>query len=184
MKKKTNWILVIGVSLAGLCLLGCLAVVGFVLLYPSISQTSLENSSLAIGDTAPDFELTSLTGETIRLSQFRGQPVLLSIGASWCPDCRVEAPLVQEVHKAHPELIVLLVDSKEAPDVVQSFADEFGITHLILLDQDGAITDQYQIFAIPTELFIDKDGIIQAKIIEKVTPELLADYLPLIGINP
>lgn len=184
MKKKTNWFVIIGLSLAGVCLLGCIVIGTVVLFFPSIYQTSLESSSLAVGESAPDFELTALTGETIRLSQFLGQPVLLSIGASWCPDCRVEAPLLEEVHKAHPELTVLLVDSKESRDVVQNFANEFGITHPILLDGDGKVSEQYQILAIPTELFIDKDGIIQAKIIEKVTPELLAKYLPLIGINP
>ena len=109
--------------------------------------------------------------------------MLLTFSASWCPDCRVEAPLLEDVHKAHPELVVLLVELKESPDVVQTFVDDFGMTHLALLDRDGSVTEQYQVFAIPTELFIDGDGIIQAKIIERVTPELLTEYLPLIGIQ-
>jgi hypothetical protein len=41
----------------------------------------------------------------------------------------------------------------------------------------------YQVFAIPTVLFIDEDGIIRAKIVEKVTPEMLQDKLPLIGVD-
>lgn len=184
MNKKTNWWVILGVSALGICLLGCLGIGLVVRFAPNLYEYTLENSSLNIGDPAPDFELTALTGETIRLSQFQGQPVLLSIGASWCPDCRVEAPLLEEVHQAHPELVVLLVDSKEPPEVVQNFVDEFGITHPVLLDLDGKVSQQYQVFAIPTELFIDKDGMIRAKIIEKVTPELLAEYLPLIGITP
>jgi len=106
------------------------------------------------------------------------------IGASWCPDCRVEAPLLQKLHEDHPELVVLLVDTKKSLNVVQNFVDEFSLTHTVLLDQDGPVSKLYQVFAIPTELFIDKNGIIQAKIIESVTPKLLADKLPLIGINP
>lgn len=184
MKKNPNWLLIAGLSLGGLCLLGCLAVVALAVFFPSIYQNSMENSSLAIGNAAPDFELTALTGETIRLSQFRGQPVLLSLGATWCPDCRTEAPLLQELHRDHPELIVLMVDSKEGSEVVQQFADEFGITHPILLDRDGAVAELYQVFAIPTDLFIDADGIIRAKIIESVTAELLAEKLPLVGVNP
>ena len=139
---------------------------------------------MSVGDVATDFELMSLDGESVRLSQFKGQPVLLSIGATWCPDCRVEAPLLQELHENYPELVVVLVDSKESPEVVQDFADEFGLTHPILLDRDGAVMRLYQVFAIPTELFIDADGIIRAKIIERVTPELLAKKLPLIDIHP
>ena len=184
MKKKPNWLLIIGLSLGGLCLLGCLVIAGLVLFFPSIYHIVLENSSLSIGESAPDFELTSLKGETIQLSQFQGQPVILSIGASWCPDCRVEAPILEKLHKEHPELVILLVDSKESPEVVQVFVDEIGITHPVLLDKDGAVSELYQIFAIPTEIFIDEDGIIRAKIIESVTPELLAEKLPLIGVNP
>ena len=184
MQKKPNWLLIVGLSLAGLCLIGCLAAMAISFLAPSFFQAYLENSSLAIGDTAPDFELTALTGETIRLSQFRGQPILLSIGATWCPDCRKEAPLLQELHETHPELVILMVDSKEGPDVVRQFADEFGITHPILVDQDGAVMELYQVFAIPTDLFIDAEGIIRAKIIESVTPQLLAEKLPLIGVEP
>ncbi len=184
MKKNPNWLVIIGLSAGGLCLLGCLATAALVFFFPSIYQTSLGNSSLAVGKPAPDFELTALTGETIRLSQFHGQPVLLSLGATWCPDCRNEAPLLVELHKAHPELVILMVDSKESPEVIQPFADEFGITHPILLDQDGAVSKLYQVFAIPTDLFIDADGIIRAKLIESVTTELLAEKLPLIGVNP
>ena len=184
MKKKRNWWVILGVSALGICLLGCLGIALVIGFAPNILEYALENSSLEIGSAAPDFELTALTGETIRLSQFQGQPVLLSFGATWCPDCRAEAPLLEEVHKSQPELIVLLVDIKEDASIVQGFADEFGITHLILLDQDGKVSEGYQVFAIPTELFIDTAGIVRAKIIEKVRPKLLAEYLPLIGIDP
>ena len=184
MEKKTNWWAILGISVLGICLIGFLGVGIMVRFAPNIYQYLLENSSLRVGDAAPDFELTSLEGDTVRLSQFRGQPVLLSIGATWCPDCRVEAPMLQELHERKPELVVLLVDSNEGAHVVQGFADEFGITHPILLDSDGVVLRLYQVFAIPTTLFIDAQGIIRAKIIEGATPELLAAKLPLIGVNP
>jgi peroxiredoxin len=183
MNKKVTWWVILAVSAFGLCLIGCLGIALIIRFTPNIYEYALENSSLEVGGPAPDFELTALTGETVRLSQFRGQPVLLSFGASWCPDCRLEAPLLEEVYKSHPELVVLLVDLKEDSDTVQRFADEFGMTHPILLDRDGEVAEQYQVFAIPTELFIDGEGIVRAKIIEKVTPQLLAEYLPMIGIN-
>lgn len=184
MKKKPNWLLIIGLSLGGLCLLGCVVIAGLALFFPSIYHYILENSSLSVGEEAPDFELTTLTGETIRLSQYQGQPVILSIGTSWCPACRAEAPIMEKLHRDHPELIILLIDSQEKSDVVQRFVDEVGITHPVLLDEDGAVTKLYQIFAFPTGIFIDKDGIVRAKIVESATPELLAEKLPLIGVNP
>jgi peroxiredoxin len=181
---KKNWPVILGISAAGVCLLACMVIGLAVVFAPNIYQSSLDQSSLKIGATAPDFELTALSGETVRLSNYRGKPVLLTIGASWCPDCRNEAPLMQDLHVRHPELVILLVDSKEDRGVVQGFVDEFGITHLVLLDGDGAVSDLYQIIAIPTELFIDARGVIQGKIIETVTPQLLAEKLPLIGVNP
>jgi peroxiredoxin len=184
MKKGTNWLAILAISLIGICLIGCLGIGLTIRFAPNIYQYSLENSSLKVGEAAPDFELMSLEGETIRLGQFRGQPILLTFGATWCPDCLKEAPIMEELHKAHPELVLLLVDSKESPAVVQQFADEFGITYPILLDRDGAVMKLYQVFALPTNLFIDADGMIRAKMIESVTPELLAKKLPLIGISP
>jgi peroxiredoxin len=151
---------------------------------PVIKRYILDSRSLQAGDPALDFELTALTGETVRLSQFRGQPILFSIGATWCPDCQREAPLLEELHQTHPELVVLTVDIEEGPATVQQFADEFGITHPTLLDYEGEVKELYQVFAIPTEFFIDEEGIIRAKIIEQVTPQLLAEYLPLIGVTP
>jgi peroxiredoxin len=184
MNKKKNWWVIVAISLAGICLLTC-AGIGLVVRFgPNLYQSTLDQSSMKVGTAAPDFELTGLNGDTIRLSQYRGQPVLLTFGATWCPDCQAETPLLRKLHIDHPELVILLVDSKEKQEVVQNYADESGITHPILLDPDGAISDQYKIFAIPTELFIDGQGIIQAKLIETVTPQLLAEKLPLIGIKP
>ena len=184
MNKEKKWPAILSISALGLCLVACLGIGLAIRLAPDIYQYSLENSSLNVGEAAPDFELTSLEGDSVRLSQFKGQPVLMSFGASWCPDCRVEAPLLQELHESHPELVILLIDSNESPEIVQGFADDFGMTHPVLLDRDGAIQELYQIFAIPTELFIDADGIIRAKLIEGVTSQLLAEKLPLIGVEP
>jgi peroxiredoxin len=183
-EKKNNRWLILGIAAAVLCLLSCACLALVVKFAPNLYQFSLDNTSLRVGKPAPDFELTSLDGETVRLSDFQGRPVLLSFGASWCPDCRVEAPLMEEAHQKYPELVVLLVDSNESSDLVQKYAQKMGITHPILLDEDGAVNELYKIVAIPTELFIDEDGIIRAKLVEKVTPELLADRLALIGIHP
>jgi peroxiredoxin len=184
MKQKPKWPIILAVVVVGTCLLVCLGVGAVALLAPSIYQFSLNQSSLEVGTLAPDFEAAALSGDTIRLSQYHGEPVLLTFGTTWCPDCRLEAPIVQELHENHPELVVLLVDSNESAGIVQEFVDEFGITYPVLMDHNGSISRQYQIFAIPTGLFIDSDGVIRAKIIESVTPELLAEKLLLIGVYP
>jgi peroxiredoxin len=184
MNKRPVWLAILLSSILGICLLGCLAVGLFVHFAPNLYQYKLENSALKVGASAPDFELTTLDGGQVRLSDLRGRPVLLSFGATWCPDCRVEAPLLEELHQAHPELMVLLVDVKESPGLVRPYTYDLGITHAVLLDLDGKVMESYQVLAIPTEFFIDEEGLIKAKIIETVTPELLAEKLALIGIDP
>jgi peroxiredoxin len=184
MNNNKTWWVIIAISLAGICLLACGVIGLFVLFAPNLYQFSLEQSSLNVGTAAPDFKLTGLSGEYMRLSQFRGQPVLLTFAATWCPDCRAETPVLQGLHIRHPELAILTVDSKESPEIVQSFVNKFGVTYPVLLDTDGAVSDQYRIFAIPTGLFIDAEGIIRVKVIDNLTARLLAEKLPLIGVEP
>ncbi len=76
-----------------------------------------------------------------------------------------------------------MVDSGEERDVVQGFADEFGMTFPVLLDQDEKLMELYQVFAIPTNYFLDADGMIRAKLIEQVSPDLIVEGLLLIGIS-
>jgi len=182
-KRKTTW-LVIGITggVLILCLLiGCGALI---MSAPRIYNYLLSRTALNVGSPAPDFKLTALTGEQVRLSQYQGQPVLPSFGATWCPDCNLADPVLQLTYDDHPELVVLLVDISETTATVQEWADENGYTFPVLLDSNGAAGNRYGIVAIPTVFFIDEAGVIQAKLIEAVTPELLADTLPLIGIEP
>jgi peroxiredoxin len=183
-QNKLGWPLIIILAIFGMCLLCCLALGVVVIFAPEYYSAMLDDSSLKVGTNAPDFELATLTGEIVRLSDFKGRPVLLTFGATWCPDCRKEAPLLNRLHEEKPDLVILLVDSKEGAEIVQEYAEQMGITHPILLDPDGEVMELYQVFAIPTELFIDADGVIQAKIIESITEERLSEMLPLIGVTP
>jgi len=182
--KKRSILKIIGFTLAGLCFLGLLGLVGVFAFSQQIYNSMLAHSSLQVGIAAPDFQLQTLSGGTVRLSQYRGQPVLLTIGAAWCADCQREAPLLQELHTKHPELSILMVDVKEDQDIVKRFANQYGLTFMIALDTDGKVNDQFRVIAIPTELFIDAQGIIRARIIEQVTAQTLPAMLEQVGIKP
>jgi len=178
MKSNTKVIIVLaGLVLVGSCAVACLAVGGLVALAPLIMERRVANSSLPVGQTAPDFELATLNGGTLHLSDFRGQPVLLTFGASWCPDCIGEAPLLQALHERGSNLVVLMVDMQEDQQTVWGYADQYGFTFPVALDYDGAVSKDYQVFAIPTNLLIDENGIIRARIIEQVTEEKLEAML-------
>jgi len=116
------------------------------------------------GHPAPDFELETLAGETIRLSDFAGKPVLVNFWATWCAPCRAEFPDFQEASIDNADKLVIIGINNTAadqPELVDDFVAEMGATFPIVLDQDGKVSDTYQIRGLPTSIFIDRDGIVQ-----------------------
>lgn len=180
-QNKALWISLAGLVGGGICLLVCVA-----LIFIGAAMYGLMplGDPLAVGTVAPDFELTTLSGQVIRLSQFQGQPVVVSIGATWCPACRREAPIVQNLHETYPDLVVLSVDCREDAETVQTFADELDLTFPIALDYDGQVLKSYGVIAIPTLFFVDSEGVIQARIVEGVSEERLEKSLATIGVTP
>lgn len=176
---KALWISLAALVGGFICLFGCVALglVGAA----GFGLYQMKNP-MALGTAAPDFELATLSGDTIQLSDFQGQPVVLSIGATWCPDCRREAPLLQNLHETYPEVVVISVDSREDSETVQAFADEFGLTFPIALDYDGDVLESYGVIAIPTLFFVDQQGLVQAQLVEQVSEEKLEESLTKIGV--
>lgn len=116
------------------------------------------------GHPAPDFELKSLEGEIIRLSDYKGRPVIVNFWATWCPPCRAEFPDFQKVAVENGDNIVIIGvnhTSSDSPQLIPDFVDEFGITFPIVLDETGETVKTYQVVGLPTTVFIDRNGIIQ-----------------------
>ena len=115
------------------------------------------------GFAAPDFSLETRDGETVSLSELRGQVVLVNFWATWCPPCRAEMPAIQQVYDQYSDqgFTVLAVDVSEGDAQVTAFADERGLTFPILMDRDGAVSIRYQVRAMPSTFFIDQAGVIQ-----------------------
>ncbi len=181
--RKGLWI-GLGVGIIALTLCCMCGAVLLVASFPKIFSNLHLKSAVAVGEEAPDFRLHTLEGEMVQLSQLKGQPVVLNFGASWCPDCNLADPVLQELHEAHPEVMVLLVDMSETADAVQASVDKHGLTFPVLMDVDGGVGDLYEIVYIPTIFFIDENGVIQAKLVEAITWDLLDEALPLIGVEP
>ncbi|MEN1967229.1 redoxin domain-containing protein [Lentibacillus sp. N15] len=131
------------------------------------------------GDAAPDFELQTLNGEKSRLSDYRGQRVLLNFWATWCPPCRAEIPDLEKFYKNN-DVVVLSVDLTETEsnlDEVKNFADEFDMTYPVLLDEHSKVASVYGIQPIPTSYMIDSDGIIQNKAFGALTYDMMVEGL-------
>jgi len=117
------------------------------------------------GFLAPDFNLKTSRGESIRLSELRGHPILLNIWASWCSPCKAEMPALQRTYQTHASqgFVVLGVNATNQDELslAISFVESRGLTFPILFDENGEVSRSYRVRALPTSFFIDAQGIIQ-----------------------
>ncbi|MGB1250080.1 MAG: TlpA family protein disulfide reductase [Candidatus Promineifilaceae bacterium] len=138
----------------------------------------------AIGYTAPDFQLTSLDAEIIQLAQKQGKPILLNFWATWCGPCRAEMPALQRISAEFSETaLVIGVNQGEQTLPVIEFANEFGISYPILLDQDNTISRLYRVRSLPTTYFIDANGVIRNQLIGTASEAVLSSRLENLLIN-
>lgn len=137
------------------------------------------------GAFAPDFNLLTPEGEEIRLSELRGQPVLINFWATWCAPCRIEMPAIQDrfTKFADEDFVVLAVDFDEPVGDVVAFRDELELTFPILLDPGAEIQLLYRIRGYPSSFFVDEQGIIQVQHIGVMTEGQLDENLAQIGLK-
>jgi cytochrome c biogenesis protein CcmG, thiol:disulfide interchange protein DsbE len=132
----------------------------------------------AVGHPAPDFTLTTAVGETFKLSELRGTPVVLNFWATWCPPCRAELPELQAAsRRLAGQVAIVGVNQAEAPAEVQAFVEKLGLSFKIPLDQSADVSRLYRVRSLPTTFFIDRAGIIRQMQIGPVTEATLAQSL-------
>lgn len=120
---------------------------------------------LEVGNQAPDFQLATLNGEETALSDYLGKKVMINFWATWCPPCRAEMPDMEKFfNDTDVEILAVNLTETEAhPDQVQQFADEYGLTFPILLDEVIEVATVYAIQPVPTSFMVDSEGVIQFK---------------------
>ena len=99
-----------------------------------------------IGEAAPGFALPDLNGETVSLSDYRGQYLVIHIATTWCPFCNAEAPYLEELSQQYQDknVKVLIIDVKEPKELVQAkLQEKFNFTFPLLLDLDGAVAASF-----------------------------------------
>ncbi|WP_246145563.1 redoxin domain-containing protein [Bacillus rubiinfantis] len=151
---------------------------------PSASSQKSNQKSVEIGveegKKAPNFQLRTLGGKAVQLSDYQGKVVILNLWASWCPPCKAEMPHMQKFYQEHKNnnveiLAVNLTTAEKNSDGIRPFVKKYGLTFPILLDEQGEIGNTYQAFTIPTSYFIDKNGIIFKKIVGPMDQEMMTE---------
>ncbi|MEJ2559593.1 MAG: TlpA disulfide reductase family protein [Anaerolineae bacterium] len=124
---------------------------------------------------ASDFTLQTLDGRSVKLSDYRGQVILLNTWASWCPPCRAEMPDLEAYYREHKEdgFVVLAVNDEESDSTVANFIQAQGFTFPVLLDSDGKVMSQYGVRGLPTSFFIDRSGMVRGVWSGQLSPERL-----------
>ena len=134
---------------------------------PSTNPAANVTEGINTGNRAIDFQLPTMDGKTVKLSDYRGNPVLLNFWATWCGPCRYEMPFLQQIYDSYTSqgLVMLAVDVGENSTTIQNFMTSLNLTLPVPLDANGAVSKEYSITGIPTTFMVDKDGIIRFKII-------------------
>jgi peroxiredoxin len=130
------------------------------------------------GNKAPNFQLKTLNGADVKLSDLRGKKVILNFWATWCPPCKAEIPHMQDFYvsrdKTKVEILAInLTTSEKNPGNVKEFVKDRNVTFPVLLDQDGDIGAQYQAITIPTSYLIDSQGIVRKKIVGPMDKDMM-----------
>lgn len=132
-------------------------------------ETGQTNSPAEEGQTqpqtskAPDFTVYDAQGNAVKLSSFFGKPIVLNFWASWCGPCQSEMPDFQEKFAELGEeiqfLMVNMTDGqRETQEIAAAFIDQKGYTFPVLYDKDTDAAITYNVYSLPTTIFIDAQG--------------------------
>ena len=131
---------------------------------PTPSVTSLQNNQsigVQVGNMAPDFSFETIDGETVTLSELKGQPVLFAFALTeGCAACIIEAINVREAQQQVPFTVVqLAISPYETVESLQYFQNEYGAPDwLVGFDKDYKISNQYQVKSADTTYIVDANG--------------------------
>ena len=147
-------------------------------------DSPIEETGLDQGDTPPDFELETMSGEVVKLSDLKGKKVILNFWASWCGPCKAEMPHMEQYYKKHKEsenveIVAVNLTSAERRGLegVTEFIDSYGLTFPIPLDEDGKVGDDYSVITIPSTFILGTDGKLSQKIIGPMDENMMEELV-------
>lgn len=138
-----------------------------------------QNQGQPTSGAAPDFEFTTFEGETMRLSDLRGNVVVLNFWASWCTPCAAEAPELEATWQAYKDRNVVFLGVAYADNGPRSleFMARYGLTYMNAPDLGTRISEVYGIRGVPETFIIDPNGNVAQFIYANVNQKQLTKIL-------
>jgi cytochrome c biogenesis protein CcdA/peroxiredoxin len=131
------------------------------------------------GDIAPDFQSVNDAGDSVQLSNFRGQVVVLNFWATWCGPCRTEMPEFEKAYQQNKAdgFTVLAINNQETVEDVIGFREEMGVTFPLVMDETGRIQDQFGVRSYPSTIILNREGVIIAQHYGPLTAEQIQELV-------
>jgi thiol-disulfide isomerase/thioredoxin len=138
-----------------------------VIIRSPVPGLSIGSLAPELGGTLPDgttWQLTDIDGNPVRLAQLRGRGVWLNFWASWCPPCQQETPTLRDVAAQYRDrgVVLVAIDVQETVDVARAYAQRYGLDYTIGADVSARVFAAYRVYALPTQFFIDPNGVIRS----------------------
>jgi len=140
------------------------------------TESNDSDNELTVGKMIPNYELTTLEGDTVSLHDYDGKILILNFWATWWPYCNQEMPDLEKVNQMD-DVQVLAIDVREPKKVVQDYQDEHGYDLTMILDEDGELANEFFVASFPTTYFVDEEGILLGSVPGMLTYEVLEELL-------
>lgn len=124
------------------------------------SQVTAAKAGTAVGETAPEFSLTTVDGSQISSTNLSSKPAVLVFWTAWCPSCKEEAPAINKLAaEFEPKGVkVVGINIGESDARIAGGIKDFGIQYTVAKDRDTSVSRRYQVVGTPTIVFLNKQG--------------------------
>ena len=148
------------------------------------NTSSEESTTESNKNTALDFTVTDSDGNNVKLSDFKGKPVVLNFWATWCYYCKVEMPDFNEAYKEYPDVQFLMVNATgtngETVESAKAFIEQEKYEFPVFFDTQHDALRTYGVSSYPQTIFIDKDGNIVSHRVGMLTKDVLEQNIEMI----
>lgn len=160
-----------------------LSVIAIALAYTFYSNFIQDKAVVRVGEEAVNFALTDLEGNRIELADLKGKGVFLNFWGTYCPPCKKEMPLMEEVYQEYKDqgIEMIAVNVNEPELTVKRFVERYQLTFPVVMDKGDNVTKAYGIGPLPATYLIDEHGkLIREPIIRGMSKEDIIEFVELI----